>query len=45
MGDIETPSDFDGVVYISLDEADWRVRLATEFKEAGLTADWSKILS
>lgn len=43
-GSIERPSDFDGVVYISLDEADWRTKLASEFKAAGLEADWSKIL-
>jgi predicted nucleotide-binding protein len=44
-GNVERPSDFDGVVYISLDEADWRTKLATEFRAAGLEGDWSKLLS
>jgi predicted nucleotide-binding protein len=44
-GDIEKPSDLDGVVYISLDSADWRVNLATEFRAAGLAGDWSKVLA
>lgn len=43
-GNIEKPSDFDGVVYISLDSADWRVNLASELKAAGLDGDWSKVL-
>jgi len=43
-GDIEKPSDFDGVVYISLEASDWRVQLASELKAAGLAGDWSKVL-
>lgn len=35
-GEIERPSDFDGVVYISLEKDDWRTLLAKEFKAAGL---------
>ena len=44
-GDIERPSDFDGVVYISLDQADWRTKLGTELKAAGFDFDWNKVLS
>jgi len=29
-GDIELPSDFDGVVYIQLDKADWQTQLGIE---------------
>jgi predicted nucleotide-binding protein len=44
-GNIERPSDFDGVVYISLDQADWRTRLGTELKAAGFNVDWNKVMS
>jgi Predicted nucleotide-binding protein containing TIR-like domain len=43
-GEIERPSDFDGVVYISLDEADWQTRLGRELKAAGLDFDTSKLI-
>ena len=36
-GDIERPSDFDGVVYISLDRADWKTNLSRELEVAGVT--------
>lgn len=41
-GNVERPSDFDGVVYISLDQADWKTRLGTELKAAGFDFDWNK---
>jgi predicted nucleotide-binding protein len=41
-GDIEIPSDYLGVVYISLDEEDWQVRLGRELEAAGFTIDWNK---
>jgi predicted nucleotide-binding protein len=43
-GDIERPSDFDGVVYISLDRADWQTKLGTELRAAGYAFDWNKAL-
>jgi predicted nucleotide-binding protein len=43
-GAIEIPSDFDGVVYISLDEADWQTKLGTELQEAGYKFDWNKVM-
>jgi predicted nucleotide-binding protein len=43
-GDIERPSDFDGVVYISLDGGDWRMALARELKAAGYSVDWNKVM-
>ena len=36
-GKIERPSDFDGVVYISLDGGNWQMELGRELKEAGYT--------
>jgi hypothetical protein len=35
-GDIERPSDFEGVGYISLDDADWQKQLERELTAAGL---------
>jgi predicted nucleotide-binding protein len=36
--------DFDGVVYISLDEADWHTRLGRELQAAGYSIDWNKVM-
>jgi predicted nucleotide-binding protein len=36
-GEIERPSDFDGVVYLSLDSGHWQMELGRELKEAGYT--------
>ena len=33
-GDIELPSDFDGVVYISLDKEDWQAKLGRELQDS-----------
>lgn len=39
-GDIEIPSDYAGVLYISLDSGDgWKMRLIREMKSAGLDVD------
>jgi predicted nucleotide-binding protein len=43
-GDIEKPSDFDGVVYISLDREDWQRKLAQELQEANYQVDWNKVM-
>ena len=42
-GDIELPSDFDGVVYISVDKEDWQAKLGGELQEAGYEIDWNKV--
>jgi predicted nucleotide-binding protein len=34
--DVELPSDVTGVSYISLGEADWRVHLVADLRDAGL---------
>ncbi len=43
--DIETPSDFEGVVYIVLDELGaWKMALARELKAAGFDIDADRVL-
>jgi predicted nucleotide-binding protein len=32
-GNIEIPSDYHGVAYVSMDSVDWKMRLATEIKQ------------
>ena len=42
---LEIPSDYDGVVYIALDENDgWQLKLARELKAAGFEIDADKLL-
>ncbi|MCP5487923.1 MAG: nucleotide-binding protein [Verrucomicrobia bacterium] len=44
-GDLERPSDSDGIIYIALDPNDgWKILLAKELKEAGLTIDLNKVV-
>ena len=43
-GDIERPSDLDGVVYISFDREDWRTTLARELRDAGFHFDPALVL-
>jgi predicted nucleotide-binding protein len=43
-GDVELPSDFEGVVYISLDKEDWQAKLGSELQEAGYEIDWNKVM-
>ena len=38
-GNIEIPSDYHGVVYIQLENEEWKLRLVQEFKTAGLEID------
>ncbi len=43
-GDVEIPSDFDGVVYTTLDDhGAWKMKLANELEEAGLEIDFKKV--
>jgi predicted nucleotide-binding protein len=43
-GNVERPSDFDGVVYIELDDAGaWKLGLARELKAAGLNFDANRV--
>jgi predicted nucleotide-binding protein len=44
-GDIETPSDYDGVIYIDIDDGvGWKLELARELNAAGLTIDMDGLL-
>jgi len=43
-GNVEKPSDFDGVVYISLDSADWQRQLGRELQEAGYDINWNMVM-
>jgi predicted nucleotide-binding protein len=43
-GDVERPSDFEGVVYISLDDSDWRAALGRELEAIGFAIDWNKVM-
>lgn len=42
-GDIERPSDLDGVVYISLDSNSWPGQLGRELEAVGYAVDWGKV--
>ena len=43
-GDIEIPSDYMGVVYVSIDESGgWKFRLASEMKHAGMNVDLNRL--
>jgi predicted nucleotide-binding protein len=44
-GDIELPSDYDGVAYVQMDAGNgWKLTLAREIKAAGLAVDGSKLM-
>ena len=42
-GNVEIPSDYSGVVYVSLDDQDWKLKYIRELKTAGYEADANKI--
>ena len=43
-GNVEPPSDYDGVVYISLDDGGWKMNLIRELKNAGFEVDANRAL-
>jgi predicted nucleotide-binding protein len=44
-GEIEVPSDYDGVVYQPFDEAGgWKQVLARELEAAGFEMDWNSVM-
>ena len=44
-GEVETPSDYDGVIYIPLDDAEgWKMGLIRELKAAGFDVDANRVL-
>lgn len=40
---VECPSDLAGILYISLEESDWRWKLANEMKDQGMDLDLNKL--
>jgi predicted nucleotide-binding protein len=43
-GELEHPSDYDGVNYVSMDEGAWRLRLTQELQAAGLKVDLNNLV-
>ena len=43
-GDIDLPSDYDGVVYISMTKEDWQTKLATELEAVHYDVDLNKVM-
>jgi predicted nucleotide-binding protein len=43
-GKVERPSDFDGVVYISLDQGSWKTELGKELEASGFEIDWNAVM-
>jgi hypothetical protein len=44
-GDVERPSDFEGVVYTDLDDAGaWKQKLGRELQAAGFDIDWNQVM-
>lgn len=44
-GDVETPSDYDGVVYTELDDGGaWKIKLVQELKAAGFDVDANRVV-
>lgn len=44
-GDLETPNDISGIVYTSMNDANWQLKLAKELRAAGYTFDLNKALT
>lgn len=42
-GKVETPSDIDGIVYVTMENESWKQELAQEMKNAGFTVDMNNI--
>ena len=46
QGDLERPSDYDGVLYIQLDDSEgWKMRLVRELKSAGYDIDANRVFA
>lgn len=43
-GNVEIPSDFEGVAYISLERDDWQRKLGQELEAAGYKVDWNLVM-
>jgi len=40
---VELPSDLDGLVYVPLDSGAWKLKLAHEMSNVGISVDWSQL--
>jgi predicted nucleotide-binding protein len=43
-GNVDTPNDISGIVYTSMDTANWQLELAKELRAAGYSVDMNKII-
>lgn len=43
-GNLETPNDISGIVYTSMNTANWQLELAKELRAAGYTVDMNKVI-
>jgi predicted nucleotide-binding protein len=43
-GEVETPNDLSGIVYTSMDTANWQLEFAKELKAAGYSVDMNKVI-
>lgn len=43
-GDVETPTDISGIVYIQFDSVNWQIDLAKELRRSGYEVDMNKII-
>ena len=41
---VELPSDYNGVLYVSIEKEDWKMKVAQEMKAAGLSVDLNKVV-
>ena len=43
-GEVETPNDISGIVYTSMDKANWQLELAKELRAAGYSVNMNKVI-
>jgi predicted nucleotide-binding protein len=43
-GNVDTPNDISGIVYTSMDTANWQLELAKELRAAGYSVDMNKVI-
>ena len=43
-GDVETPNDISGIVYISMDSSNWQIEFAKEMRASGYQIDMNKVI-
>jgi predicted nucleotide-binding protein len=43
-GNVETPTDISGIVYVSIDSGNWQIELAKELRGSGYAVDMNKVI-